>query len=997
MGSRWLKWLEHESNYQKVRGSNPTSAILLPLSRLGRPGSIPALVPLSCGMAARHRNYESIKETTHKVAENSPTAHDRFHPSWGSSGRHSPRVSVNLMLYCAYLMSPKKGESGRGLSKSFQQTSGMDTPRDDLNLDQLEIAIRLNRADIARTKIFLEGKRWKKGALDDFMFTVILNDQNDFVSLLLENGFNLEHFLSVHTLERLYTESLKKTDYKTELFQLMWKRARIYKMEWVMLRDVGRIIKTIMGDFYQPLYLTRRFRNTVTQGGAFDSSEEDEEVGSNQGESSLSSNATSASTLPEEEAGDELHLTLKKSRLSKSVTGDAPADGFSQVHGKTNENSNFSTQLDKDNPKTKGAQKTRSRERSHAKEDSRPLLERISLRDDSEDEATLKGQSDQSIGGSTETLVTDGLRTSPNHRHSSSLHSKQTERLPPVPNNGRRCIVRPITAFQLGYQPYVGYGDARQTNGLLIFGEYVPTQPGAHRTLPLGKHRVIDGSSQVRLSNSQPPRAVAESISNLKVIRKLSKSEQTDKQTVVVVKVHSASTEARSKSHERRRSHAQFADPSPKRRSNSASPFTFTPRGVKGEPGARNVPTRRKSVISGRRVAHSLLHPLTDPEKVQLQLREAERVAREQRREKERRRRHRVAQGKFTLLERLTGKAKEHNFAHSATVYLERPAREIMVMCILLGKLTMARLFWTYEKVWKSKLPIFHASEPIAAALTASILFGELANKCDDVTCKEEYEEAARTFEEKADEVLEECYQEDRVRTELLLSRKLDFYGGTSVIRLAARGRCIRFMAHPCCQELLSGVWMGELSPKFTFIQFLSGIIVGLTFPLLLPQITKYITDGNDGASSVDQGSTGLKLKREHRSEYCEYSRTVSGVPSRKNAAISRISYQLKDEITFMQQSLEECYKRHIQLEFTYVPLISTALTISRCGVHHSPRLKTSTFSRSVLCPVSKACTAIAESLTSVWYSSVFFGCLFILLCSPILACDSLGRKPTEI
>ncbi|KER20588.1 hypothetical protein T265_15284, partial [Opisthorchis viverrini] len=40
---------------RKVRGSNPTSATRLPLSRLGRPGSIPALLlPPSC-MAARHR------------------------------------------------------------------------------------------------------------------------------------------------------------------------------------------------------------------------------------------------------------------------------------------------------------------------------------------------------------------------------------------------------------------------------------------------------------------------------------------------------------------------------------------------------------------------------------------------------------------------------------------------------------------------------------------------------------------------------------------------------------------------------------------------------------------------------------------------------------------------------------------------------------------------------------------------------------------------------
>ncbi|KAG5444535.1 hypothetical protein CSKR_114464 [Clonorchis sinensis] len=42
-------------SHWKVRGSNPTSASRLPLSRLGQPGSIPALVLLSGDMAARHR------------------------------------------------------------------------------------------------------------------------------------------------------------------------------------------------------------------------------------------------------------------------------------------------------------------------------------------------------------------------------------------------------------------------------------------------------------------------------------------------------------------------------------------------------------------------------------------------------------------------------------------------------------------------------------------------------------------------------------------------------------------------------------------------------------------------------------------------------------------------------------------------------------------------------------------------------------------------------
>ncbi|KAG5452930.1 hypothetical protein CSKR_107478 [Clonorchis sinensis] len=55
LGARWRKWLERELTDRKVRGSNPTSASRLLLSRLGQPGSIPALVLPSGGTAARHR------------------------------------------------------------------------------------------------------------------------------------------------------------------------------------------------------------------------------------------------------------------------------------------------------------------------------------------------------------------------------------------------------------------------------------------------------------------------------------------------------------------------------------------------------------------------------------------------------------------------------------------------------------------------------------------------------------------------------------------------------------------------------------------------------------------------------------------------------------------------------------------------------------------------------------------------------------------------------
>ncbi|KAG5453992.1 hypothetical protein CSKR_102097 [Clonorchis sinensis] len=53
--ARWSKWLEREFTDRKARGSNPTSASRLPLSRLGQPGSIPALVLPPRSMAARHQ------------------------------------------------------------------------------------------------------------------------------------------------------------------------------------------------------------------------------------------------------------------------------------------------------------------------------------------------------------------------------------------------------------------------------------------------------------------------------------------------------------------------------------------------------------------------------------------------------------------------------------------------------------------------------------------------------------------------------------------------------------------------------------------------------------------------------------------------------------------------------------------------------------------------------------------------------------------------------
>ncbi|KAG5451145.1 hypothetical protein CSKR_102686 [Clonorchis sinensis] len=119
------QWLKREFTDRKVRGSNPTSASRLPLYRLGHCASLRdrsttkqlsksemhsfatqfGFTRDSPGTQLNLSCYDirdiviHVYSTTHKFAENSSAAHDRFRPSWGSSGRRSPRVSVNLMLY----------------------------------------------------------------------------------------------------------------------------------------------------------------------------------------------------------------------------------------------------------------------------------------------------------------------------------------------------------------------------------------------------------------------------------------------------------------------------------------------------------------------------------------------------------------------------------------------------------------------------------------------------------------------------------------------------------------------------------------------------------------------------------------------------------------------------------------------------------------------------------------------------------------------------------
>ncbi|CAL1536039.1 unnamed protein product, partial [Lymnaea stagnalis] len=96
-------------------------------------------------------------------------------------------------------------------------------------MDQLKLALAWNRIDMAKSEIFTDERTWP-----DVMLSAIKLNRVDFVELFLDNGVVLKDFLTIKRLLTLYNSV-------STVFSLA---------------DVGHLLQHLLGDFYQPKYLT---------------------------------------------------------------------------------------------------------------------------------------------------------------------------------------------------------------------------------------------------------------------------------------------------------------------------------------------------------------------------------------------------------------------------------------------------------------------------------------------------------------------------------------------------------------------------------------------------------------------------------------------------------------------------------------------------------------------------------------------------------------------
>jgi hypothetical protein len=70
--------------------------------------------------------------------------------------------------------------------------------------ENLQLALRWNRCDIAKEHILTGEQEFKSYQLMNLMETALLHNNHDFVKLFLENGLNLKTFLTKKRLYFLY-------------------------------------------------------------------------------------------------------------------------------------------------------------------------------------------------------------------------------------------------------------------------------------------------------------------------------------------------------------------------------------------------------------------------------------------------------------------------------------------------------------------------------------------------------------------------------------------------------------------------------------------------------------------------------------------------------------------------------------------------------------------------------------------------------------------------
>ncbi|XP_077989060.1 transient receptor potential cation channel subfamily M member 3-like [Glandiceps talaboti] len=125
-------------------------------------------------------------------------------------------------------------------------------------VDQLQLALAWDREDIAKKQVFVYGVEWPEGALEQAMMDALTFDRVEFVKLLMDNGVNMQRFLTFARLEDLFN-TVGPTSTLHYLARDLQKSVNNHQS--YTLVDIGFVVEHLMGGAYRSLYTKKKFRS----------------------------------------------------------------------------------------------------------------------------------------------------------------------------------------------------------------------------------------------------------------------------------------------------------------------------------------------------------------------------------------------------------------------------------------------------------------------------------------------------------------------------------------------------------------------------------------------------------------------------------------------------------------------------------------------------------------------------------------------------------------
>ncbi len=138
--------------------------------------------------------------------------------------------------------------------------------------ENLKLALQWNRSDIAKNYIFTGEEEFHADQLANLMEMALLQNKPEFVMLLLQNGLNLNSFLTVKRLYFLYNSHRAQTDVKrAPLFQRFKKKYKSgpsssssssSKHGIITFNSLIKLLKDYLFEDFEPDFLPKDVENT---------------------------------------------------------------------------------------------------------------------------------------------------------------------------------------------------------------------------------------------------------------------------------------------------------------------------------------------------------------------------------------------------------------------------------------------------------------------------------------------------------------------------------------------------------------------------------------------------------------------------------------------------------------------------------------------------------------------------------------------------------------